>query len=687
MTLAAPPRRPKAAKPAPKPKKPGKGKGKALTFISKALKWGTVAGLWAGIIGLCVLAYFAVELPHITKNASFERKAAIMVKAQDGSIIGTYGDVTGESVDSRALPQHLIDAVVAIEDRRFYDHFGIDPIGLARAMFVNFTQGRVVQGGSTITQQLAKNLFLSRERTFKRKIQEAMLALWLEYELTKDEIMSAYLNRVYLGGGTFGVDAASQLYFHKPASQVNLREAAVLAGLLKAPSRYSPLANPGLSNQRADTVITAMADAGFLDEDAAAKMTSGPPTPSSKPTATNAERYFSDWVVDGLDDLVGTPEQDLIIETTLIPAIQEQAEKALVEQLRANGEEKNISQGAVIVMRSDGAVLGMVGGKDYRASQFNRAVQAKRQAGSSFKPFVYLTALEAGIKYDDLVLDSPILEGAYRPGNYDGEYYGEVTLTVALMLSLNTAAVRIADYVGAANVANMARRLGIISPVEPYLSSALGASSVSPLEMTTAYATIANGGIRALPYAITRITDKAGTVYYERPPMTTSTRVVDYNTTRMLKSMMAEVIRSGTGRAASVPFDAAGKTGTSQDFRDAWFIGFADDIVATVWMGNDDNSSMKKVTGGSFPARAWRAVMMTAHAYSRPLSASMNAGNEGSFQGLLGRLLGGGDDEAQIQEERLIHEIPRLEEKQADDGQSGWVPNDGPPQPPAVFNQ
>ncbi|MCD8526166.1 MAG: hypothetical protein LRY62_03120 [Alphaproteobacteria bacterium] len=319
----------------------------------------------------------------------------------------------------------------------------------------------------------------------------------------------------------------------------------------------------------------------------------------------------------------------------------------------------------------------MVGGKNYQQSQFNRAVQAKRQAGSSFKPFVYMTALEQGLRYDDLVLDAPITEGKYRPGNYDGEYYGEVTLTVGLMLSLNTAAVRLADYVGPANVANTARRLGIISPVEPYLSSALGASSVSPLEMTTAYATIANGGIRALPYAIKRIVGKSGTVYYERPSVTMSTRVAAYETTRELKSMMAEVVRSGTGRGAAIPYDAAGKTGTSQDFRDAWFIGMSDDIVASVWMGNDDNSSMKKVTGGSFPARVWRAVMMTAHNYSRPIHGTLRAQESEGIQGLLGRILGAGEPEPQ---ER------RLFSQQDDDTPSSEALLNGTA-PPGVFNQ
>lgn len=684
MTLAAPPRRPRSSKPAPKDKKP-----KAARKVSKLgtlLKWGIVACLWAGIALIGVLGYFATELPAITKNASFERKTSITVKAQDGSIIGTYGDLKGERVDSRTLPKHLINAVIAIEDRRFYSHFGVDPLGLVRAFVVNLTQGRVMQGGSTITQQLAKNLFLSQDRTLKRKIQEAMLALWLEHELTKDEILSAYLNRVYLGSGTYGVDAAANLYFGKPASEVTLREAATIAGLLKAPSKYSPLANPGLSAQRTDTVLKAMAEAGFLNKSEAAALSATPPLPSSKPTATNAERYYSDWVVDGLDHLIGTPGQDITIETTMIPAIQAEAEKALAEQLRVNGVDRNISQGSVIVMRSDGQVLAMVGGKNYQQSQFNRAVQARRQAGSSFKPFVYMTALEHGIKPSDLVLDAPITEGKYRPGNYDGHYYGEVTLVVGLMLSLNTATVRLADYVGAANVAETARRLGIISPVEPYLSSALGASSVSPLEMTTAYATIANGGVRALPYAITRITGKDGTVYYERPAVTMSTRVADFATTHQLKAMMAEVINSGTGQAARVPFDHAGKTGTSQDFRDAWFIGMSDDIVASVWMGNDDNSPMKKVTGGSFPARIWRDVMMTAHAFSRPAGDTLREEEAGSFQGLLGKLLGGNSNNSEGQEQQnpSAASEPESDYPKTQDRE---IPVDGGPSGATGYNQ
>ncbi|MCC7305763.1 MAG: PBP1A family penicillin-binding protein [Alphaproteobacteria bacterium] len=601
------------------------------------MKWAFVAGLWAGIFIFTICAWYARELPDITRNATFERKASITVKAADGTVIGRYGEQKGENVRPEDLSPYLVYAVLATEDRRFYYHFGVDFIGLARAMAVNAIKGRFVQGGSTITQQLAKNLFLSQERTIKRKIQEAMLALWLEHQLTKDEILSAYLNRVYMGSGVYGIDAASRLYFNKEAKDINLEEAAALAGLLKAPSRYSPLANPAASKARAQTVLKAMVDAGYIEQSEIDAINNAPPLPAKKPVVGDSARYYADWVVDTLDELIGTPQDDIIVETVLDTTIQKAAEESLKKTIAEYGKEKDISQGAVIVMRPNGAVLAMVGGVDYATGQFNRAVQARRQPGSSFKPFVYLTAIERGWSPHDMILDEPFTEGKYRPQNYDGLYRGQVTLEEALMLSLNTAAVRLISALGPESVVFTARRLGITSPLEENLSLALGTASLAPLEMVTAYAAIANGGVEVNPYTITKITSEKGELYYERPKQRFTSRMFASQDTDTLTAMLHSVVEYGTGQRAKLPWPAYGKTGTSQESRDAWFLGFTNELVAGVWMGNDDISPMKRVTGGSFPAGVWRDVMMQ----SRGRYASVHYANvaEG-FGSLMNRLVG-----------------------------------------------
>lgn len=638
------------------------------SFFGKAFKWLFVLGLWVGIAGAAVLAYYATELPDITKSATFERQSSITVLAANGDVVARYGEMKGNTLSLNEMPPHLVHAVIATEDRRFYHHFGIDVVGLLRAMVVNVQAGGVVQGGSTITQQLAKNLFLSHERTLKRKIQEAMLAVWLEHQLTKDEILSAYLNRVYLGSGTYGVDAAAQLYFDKDVKDISLRESAIIAGLLKAPSRYSPRRNPNLANERADVVLQAMADAGYITKEEAKGISNPPPLPPEKPGSANAVRYYTDWVVDGLDDLIGTPEKDMIVQTTLVTSIQTQTEKAIFEILNTEAEEKNIGQAAMVVMAHDGAVLALVGGRDYNKSQFNRITQAKRQPGSSFKPLVYLTALERGWSPDTEIMDEPITEGRYRPANFGNKYYGQVTLDTALTYSLNTTSYNIAKQFGPDAIIDTARRAGIISPMEPDLSLALGSYAVSPLELTTAYAAIANGGHAVFPYAITKIKGEDGKVYYERPAETVSRRVIEPLPVMQLQMMMQNVVQYGTGQNAKMGFAVGGKTGTSQESRDAWFAGYTDRLVAAAWVGNDDNSPTKAVTGGSVPARIWARVIGSAQGSFNakvvtPLAdqatiAAYDHGNydeygnyggytnesSGSgFGGLIGRLLGGGN--------------------------------------------
>lgn len=584
-------------------------KKKKRSFLKVLFKFFFVVGLWLGIFITLLLAWYATELPSITENAEFERKMSITVQTQRGKVLTRYGEVVGNRVTVEDVPPHLVQAVMAIEDRRFYSHFGIDVLGVARAMFVNVQKGRFVQGGSTITQQLAKNLFLTQERTLKRKIQEAMLALWLEYELSKDDILSAYLNRVYLGGGTYGVEAASQLYFSKSATDIDMRESAILAGLLKAPSRYSPTNNPKLALRRSNVVISSMVDAGYILESEAEDLKAKPSKITTKQTGSDSARYFTDWIIDGLEDLIGTPQEDLIVTTTFNPRAQKAVHTALLSPIEREGEEKNMTQGAAVMMSMDGAIVALVGGKDYSASQFNRATQAKRPPGSSFKPFVYLTALQQGWKAHDLIEDAPFTKGRYRPKNFGHEYYGEVDLQTAMAFSLNTAAVRLADIVGISHVMNTARTLGVFSNLEPDLSLALGSSGVSLLEMTTAYSVIGNGGYRVFPYGITKIQGQSGTVYYERPKRQKHQKILDDDSLNALHLMMQSVVEVGTGRAAMTSFPVAGKTGTSQDSRDALFVGFSDEVAMGVWLGNDDNSPMKRVTGGGYPARIWREIM------------------------------------------------------------------------------
>lgn len=618
-----------------------KAKAQPRSLRNFLLKWVIVLGLWGFIFLTALILWYAKDLPDITESASFERKNAITVLDQNGETLMRYGEIKGDNVRAEDLPPYLIDAVLAIEDRRFYTHFGIDPIGLARAMVTNLLAGGVVQGGSTITQQLAKNLFLSRERSYERKIKEALLALWLEYQLSKDEILSAYLNRVYLGAGTYGVDAASRLYFGKDVKDITLQEAAVLAGLLKAPSRYSPSRNPGLSKERANVVLNAMVAAGYLSENQIKDMTNLPPRPVSKPSKGQSVRYFTDWAIDGIDMMIGTPPGDITIHTTLDRRIQTDAETALTRALLESSEQRNASQGAVLIMGLDGRVLGMVGGRDYKLSQFNRAVQAKRQPGSAFKPFVYLTALKQGWDPDDMILDEPFTKGKYKPENYAGEYFGEVRLEEAMGRSLNTAAVRLMDAIGRQPVIDTAHELGIRSELQSDLSLALGTSAVSMLELTTAYTAIANGGYAVFPYAITKITDANGNILYEKPKRLKTRKIIDQRPLEDIDFMLRSVVANGTARGAQIPgILPAGKTGTSQDSRDAWFVGYTDRFIGAVWMGNDDNAPMDEVTGGSYPARIWSQVMAPAQK-RRGTGDIPRFDVENNFENLLNSIFGG----------------------------------------------
>ena len=637
------------------------------SILRRLIKWAFVLGLWCVLILGFTMAWFAKDLPNLIDNPRFERKISITVLANDGSLIARYGDIKEGNISATDLPKNVTNAILATEDRRFYYHYGLDPIGLARAVFINLTNKGRHQGGSTITQQLAKNLFLSQEKTYKRKIQEAMLAVWLEHELTKQEILAAYMNRVYLGAGTYGVKAAAKVYFNKDAHDLNLQEAAVIAGLLKAPSKYSPLSNPKAAEERALTVLKVMEDAGYITEDQLKTASAKKIHRTGDTIEDQASRYFSDWVVDSLEDIIGTPTKDIIVTTTMDPQIQQSTARTLQKYVTDNKDALKVSQAASIVLRPDGSIVAIVGGINYNESQFNRATQGLRQPGSSFKPFVYLSAIEKGATEDTIIEDSPITEGRYRPTNFGNKYYGEVRMIDALTLSLNTVAIKLAKAVGIDSVINVARRMGITADLEPNLSLALGSSEVPMIEMAGAYATISSGGYAIKPFGITKISEKeTGTLLFEQKPES-SPRVFRGRDIQTLVNMMISVVQNGTGQGAKSSFFAAGKTGTTQDHRDAWFDGFSQDFIAVVWFGNDDNSPMKKITGGSLPARAWREIITAAKSDPSPSKYKLIKDSSGSsdFADLLNNLMStpfpdliGENNNGEIRKKNTFHSAP-----------------------------
>jgi penicillin-binding protein 1A len=526
-------------------------------------------------------------------------------------LLANRGDTGGPAVSLRDMPPYLPKAFIAIEDRRFHAHWGIDPVGIARALTRNAMGAGGMQGGSTITQQLAKNLFLTRERTVSRKIQEAILALWLERRFSKDQILELYMNRVYFGSGAYGVEAAAQRYFGRSARQVTLAESAILAGLMVAPSRLAPNRNPEGAAARAGLVIAAMAREGFIT-DQMAKLALARPAEAMRTAGAGSVNYVADYVMDALDETIGAIDQDIVVITTINPALQAIAERALAEELEKQGKRFGVGQGALVAMNPSGKVLALVGGRNYADSQFNRATTARRQPGSAFKPFIYLAALERGAGPHDLRNDAPINVRGWRPENSSREFQGPVTLTRALAQSLNTVAVRLALEVGPRTVASTANRLGIVSPLQANASIALGTSEVTPLELVTAYAPFANGGLRVQPHVIQRVQTASGKLLYQRKGATLG-RVVDARHVAMMNSMLQETLSTGTGRRAEVRgWQAAGKTGTSQDYRDGWFVGYTSQIVAGVWLGNDDGSPTKRLSGGNVPADVWGRFMRDA---------------------------------------------------------------------------
>ncbi|PWB94379.1 transglycosylase domain-containing protein [Methylosinus sporium] len=591
---------------------PKKAKKGGRFGLGGLVYWGAVLSIWGaiGVGGLFI--YHAAQLPPIDTLAVPKRPPNIAILAADGELLANRGDTGGAAVRLRDLPPYLPKAFVAIEDRRFYSHWGVDPIGIARALTRNLTGRGGMQGGSTLTQQLAKNLFLTQERTLSRKMQEAILALWLEHKYSKDQILELYLNRVYFGSGAYGVEAAAQRYFGHGAAQVTLAEAAVLAGLMKAPSKLAPDRNPEGATERAAQVVTAMAQEGHITE-AMAKLALGRPALARRERGAGSINYAADYVMDMLDDTIGAIDQDIVVTTTLDRRLQEVGEKSIAEELDKKGEKFGVSQGALVALDPNGAIRALVGGRNYAESQFDRAVSAKRQPGSAFKPFVYLAGLEHGLTPDTVREDGPINVKGWQPENYSREYFGPVTLTKALALSLNTVAVRVGLEAGPKAVVKIAHRLGVASELQPNASIALGTSEVTPLELVTAYAPFANGGVGVQPHIIVKVRTAGGKQIYARRGSSNG-RVIEPQYVAMMNTMMEETLSTGTARKAELPgWRAAGKTGTSQDFRDAWFVGYTPHLVAGVWLGNDDNSPTKKVSGGNLPVEVWSRFMKAAH--------------------------------------------------------------------------
>lgn len=606
--------------PAPSPK-PQKKK------VSRSAKLAFLGPIYLGLAGVCalgvMLVYCSAVYPDPMTVGVKSRPALVRILGADGSLLAESGG--GDAyVPLDLIPRHMADAVIATEDRRFYQHRGLDPIGLMRAMFANARSNELVQGGSTLTQQLAKNLYLSNARTMARKLEEVMLAVWIEARLSKSDILELYLNRVYLGSGAYGVGAASRRYFGKSARNLTLAEAALLAGLLKAPSRYSPLSSPDAATARGVLVLTQMQDAGFITEQeelaAAARM---PEVARARlQLKANGAGYAADYAMDEVAALVGAASSDIVVETTIDPRLQKQTAAIVQRALDTRGMPLEAGQAAAVVLAHDGAIRAMVGGSSYAETQFNRAVTARRQPGSAFKPFVYLAAVQAGYTPDTIVQDLPVKVSGWAPRNDNGEYRGEMTMRNALAKSVNSVSVRLTLKVGPGKVAAVAHKLGIQSELRKDASIALGTSEVSLLELAGAYNVLGNGGRTAMPYVIRRITTRSGTTLYERTPPRLQQLIATQHVGAMNEMLKAAMLW-GTGRRAALPGrPAAGKTGTSQGYRDAWFVGYTSQLTAGVWAGNDDGSSMNRVVGGTLPARIWREIMLAAHVGKPALALS-----------------------------------------------------------------
>ncbi len=586
-------------------------KRKSASFLWTLLKAILTLSVWSACFLCLAILWFSYDLPDIQQLQQSNRKPSVVMQTQDGTVIGTYGELYEDTVKLSELPPYVYQAVLAIEDRRFYHHFGLDFIGLMRAAYTNYQADRVVQGGSTITQQLGKNflqtqgLYGVNDKSLRRKVQEAIMALWLEWHFTKEQILTIYLNRVYLGSGAYGIDAAARKYFNRSARQLTVYQSAVIAGLLKAPSKYSPLSNSQKAHERASIVLQQMADAGYIDKSEQYLSQAKQELMENSDIKTQSNvKFFTDWIYEQIPSYVPI-DQDLIIITTLDIAMQKHAEK-VCQEYKSMGEELKASEIALTSLLGDGAVKAMIGGYNYRKSQFNRATQALRQPGSAFKTFVYLAGLENGLTPDTMVEDTPIQIGKWAPSSFKWQSRGEITLREGLAHSVNPVTVRVGLAVGPHKIIEVANRLGITSKMTPNLSITLGSMDVTLLQLTASFATFAYHGFAVWPYGIAEIKSKDGKVLYRRE-LGQPVRVVEKDHLVCIRDMLHAVVKIGTGRAAKSA--VGGKSGSNAD-KDAWFIGYTDKLVTGVWIGNDDNSPMvKKSVGGRMPARVWEAYV------------------------------------------------------------------------------
>jgi penicillin-binding protein 1A len=572
--------------------------------------------VYAFLIGAVALVIaVSVAVSQLPSYAEMVRRddlgQMIRVRAANGEVIQTMGPSFGEWIPYERIPPVMREAIIAVEDRRFRNHPGVDPIGMVRAIWLRVTEGRWRQGGSTITQQLARNIFLNNDRTFARKLREGILALALEWQFSKEQILELYLNRVYFGGGAYGIDAASRRFFGHSATTLSVGEAAIIAGLVKAPSNYSPTADMQAARDRGRVALGLMVENGAITQAQADGANIDAIQPARVTQRQDSNRYFIDWVLPQLDTLIDESRAPLDVWTTIDPGLQRAASGAV------NANAPQGAQGALLSLDRDGAVRAMVGGRDYIGSSYNRATQANRQAGSSFKLFVYLTALEAGFRPDTIVQDQPITIGGWSPRNSNGRNMGPIPMRIAFAYSVNTVAVRLAQQVGTGAVADMARRFGVTTRVETNPSMALGSNVVRLIDMTRAYASVARGGVAVTPYGIRRVTTADGTLLYQHPTEEPRVLVAPWVAAQMTE-LLQGVVEHGTGRDAALGRPTAGKTGTTSSNKDGWFIGFSSGITTGVWMGRDDNRALPGLTGGHAPASAFHDYMVRAVA-NRPV--------------------------------------------------------------------
>ena len=602
----------------------------------RLIKWLFLIFIWLVLFLSIAVTWSLLNLPE-TESIQISRQPSITFLDKEGRIIASYGDIYGQSIQYENLPKNLVNAVIVTEDKRFFFHPGIDIKGIVRAAIVNLKAGRIVQGGSTITQQLAKNLFLTPERSFTRKLHELILSFWLELRFTKQQLLSIYLNRVYLGSGTYGVQAASEKYFNKKVEELNLYECALIASLLKAPSRYNPIANEELSRERTYKVLENMKKSNLITDQSIIEAKLNNKTYNKYTSAPKSTRYFIDWLLPRVKSYLGEIKEDLIVRTTLDVKLQEIAEDSVNS---ITSKYSSADQSALVALDLDGGVMAMIGGRDYGDTQFNRVTQAQRQPGSAFKIFVYLAGLKEGFEPEDEMVDSEININGWSPKNYKKEFLGEISLFDAFAKSINTVAVQLSENIGRQNVIKMAKSMGIRSPIVNSPSLALGTSEVNLLELTAAYDVLANSGKGIFVHGIRSIENTSGKTLFMREGKGPG-EILDSGLVNTMIRMLENTIQTGTGKNAKIDRPAAGKTGTSQSLRDAWFIGFSSDLVVGVWFGNDDDSPMKNITGGTAPAILWSDFMKKAH-YGKPpvaLSDSIIANRDKENKSRIDRLI------------------------------------------------